>query len=169
MRNYIHHTLLIFLIIGFTHCRSQQKAMKLETKIPFIIESAFAQAWTGGQPDSGSGINVHITIQELDKAKIDLKYFYFREQKTILEESANNDRLYIARFIKLATKDMVLHNDSIKEAGNEPPQLQPDFPFTLGENEGVISYIEDGIVKYHKLENIVEKFPNHYPFAPQNK
>ncbi|MEM6684908.1 MAG: hypothetical protein AAF617_03845 [Bacteroidota bacterium] len=142
--------------------------MKLEENIPFIIKSAFSQAWTGGQPDSGSGINVHITIQELNKAKIELKYFYFRAQKTILEENThNNDGLYIARFIKLATKDVILHKDSQKEAANEPPQL--NFPFDLQKNEGVISYLEEGKLTYYKLENIVEKFPNHYPNMPQNK
>jgi len=144
--------------------------MKLQEKIPFTIVSSYSKAWTGGQPDSGSGINVHITIQNLDTEKIELKDFYFRGQKTTLEDNTQQTNgLYIARYIKPATKDIVMHKDPKKEAGNEPPQLKEKLPFVLKNNEGIISYVEAGTLKYYKLENIVEKFPNHYPITPQNK
>ncbi|WP_108115333.1 hypothetical protein [Kordia periserrulae] len=144
--------------------------MKLQEKAPFTIVSAFAQPWTGGQPDSGSGINVQMTIQNLNKKDIQLLDFYFRGNQTKLEDiSTNNNGLYIARYLKQAEKEVVLHKDSQKEAQNEPPTLQPTLPFQLKDNEGVISYIENGIIKYYKLENILEKFPNFYPSAPQHK
>ncbi|WP_114901998.1 hypothetical protein [Kordia sp. SMS9] len=144
--------------------------MKLQENTPFTIEAAFSQVWTGGQPDSGSGINVHITIQNPNNKEIELQHFYFRGKKTTLEDNTKRTKgLYIARFIKLAEKEIILHNDPKKEAQNEPPKLQAKFPFTLKDNEGVLSYEENGTLKYVKLKNIEEKLPNYYPSAPQNK
>lgn len=162
---------IIILYLCFTSCSSQQQTpMKLQEKAPFTIISVFAQPWTGGQPDSGSGINVQMTIQNLNKKNIQLLDFYFRGKQTKLEDiSTNNNGLYIARYLKEAEKEVVLHNNSQKEAQNQPPTLQPTLPFKLKDNEGVISYIENGTIKYYKLKNIVEKFPNFYPSAPQNK
>ncbi len=144
--------------------------MKLQEKTPFTIATTFSEAWTGGQPDSGSGINVLITIQNINEKEITLQHFYFRGQKTTFEDNTKRTKgLYIARFIKPAVKEIVMHEDPKKEAGNEPPKLQDKFPFTLEKNEGVISYTENGIIKYFKLKNIEEKLPNYYPSAPQNK
>lgn len=144
--------------------------MKLQEKTPFTIESIFSKAWTGGQPDSGGGINVYINIQNLNESEIELKDFYFRGQKIVLEDNtAQTSGLYIARFIKLAEKDIVVHNDQGKEASNEPPKLQPKFLLDLGKNEGILSYEQSGELKYFKLKNIVEKFPNNYPSIQQNK
>ncbi|MEM6718325.1 MAG: hypothetical protein AAF611_03320 [Bacteroidota bacterium] len=144
--------------------------MKLQEKTPFTIASSFSKAWTGGQPGSGSGINVHITIQNLNEQEVKLKDFYFRGKKAVLEDnSMKTNGLYIARFIKPAEKDIVLHSNPKKEAGNEPPQLQEKIPFTLEKDEGILSYEEKGELKYFKLKNIVEKFPNYYPSMKQNK
>jgi len=165
---YTKSILSIVLTISFLSCSSQQTTMKLQEKAPFTIASVFSQAWTGGV--QGGGINVQMTIQNLNKKEIQLKDFYFRGQKTNLEDNTtNNNGLYIAHFIKPVEKEIILHKDQGKEAGNEPPKLQEKLPFTLKNNEGVISYEEAGTLKYFKLENIIEKFPIYYPSVQQNK
>ncbi|WP_298517085.1 hypothetical protein [uncultured Kordia sp.] len=170
MHKYIKNILPILLLIGFTSCSSQQTTMKLQEKPPFTVLSSFSQPWTSGQEGGGGGLNVHMTIQNLNTKKITLKDFYFRGEKTKLEDnSTNNNGLYVARYLKPVEKEIILHNDHKKEAGNEPPKLQPKFPGELKNNEGIISYEEDGKLKYYKLENIIYRFPIYYPSAPPNK
>ena len=144
--------------------------MTLQKSIPFNIVSVFAQPWTAGQKGGGSGINVQMTIQNINQKEITLKDFYFRRKKTAIEDiSTNNNGLHVARFINSEEKEVVMHHAHEKEAGNEPPKLYKKNPFMLEKNEGVISYTENGKLKYFKIENIIEKFPNYYPSAPQNK
>ncbi|MBC8755295.1 hypothetical protein H2O64_11460 [Kordia sp. YSTF-M3] len=169
MNKHLKKILFILLLIGFTNCSTSQK-IALQEKIPFKIVSAFAQEWTAGQKEGGSGLNVHITIQNLNKDSITLNDFYFRGRKTTLEDaSTNNNGLYVAHFINSPEKDIILHKDHKHEAGNEPPHLKGKFPFTLENDEGVISYTENGTLKYYKVKNIVDKFPVYYPSAPENK
>lgn len=164
------HILFIFSLIGFTNCSSQQTTMKLQEKAPFTVVDSFSQQWTAGQEGGGGGLNVHITIKKLNKKEITLKDFYFRGKKTSLEDnSTNNNGLYVARYLKPVEKEVILHKDHKKEAGNEPPELQPKLSQKLLPNEGIISYEEGGKLKYFKLENITYRFPIYYPSAPQNK
>ncbi|QHI37416.1 hypothetical protein IMCC3317_27950 [Kordia antarctica] len=168
----IKKILPILLIIGFINCSSSQKTMTMQEEVPFKTESVFAQVWTAGQENGGSGINVQMTITNLDTETIVLKDFYFRGRKTTLQDaSTNNNGLFVAYFINSTKteKEIMLHENHKKEAGNEPPHLEEKFPFTLENNEGVISYTENGTLKYHKVKNIIEKFPIHYPSAPENK
>ncbi len=144
--------------------------MKMQEKVSFTITNPFAQAWTGGQEEAGTGLNVQFTIQNLNKKEIVLKEFFFRGRKTTIEDIAtDNNGLYIARFVNTVEKDIVLHKNHKKEAGNEPPKVQQDFPFTLANDEAVISYEENGTLNYYKLKNIVDKFPLYYPSAPPNR
>ena len=104
------------------------------------------------------------------KETVILKDFYFRGMKTSLEDvSTKNNGLYVANFINPTEKEIILHKNHKKEAGNEPPQLTKNFPFKLENNEGVVSYTENGTLKHYKVKNIIEKFPIHYPSAPENK
>jgi hypothetical protein len=171
MIKYFKKILPILILIGFTNCSTSQK-IALQEKTPFNIVSVFSQKWTAGQENGGSGMNVHVTIQNIDGATYELKDFYFRGRKTILEDaSTNNNGLYVAYFINptKTEKEIILHKDHKKEAGNEPPHLEGKFPFILENDEGIISYTENGKLKYHKLKNIVNKFPVFYPSAPKNK
>jgi len=168
MNKLIKKLLFILILIGFTNCSTSQK-IDLQEKTSFNISSVFAQAWTAGQKDGGSGINVQMTIQNLNK-NIVLKDFYFRGRKTRLEDiSTNNNGLYIARYINAGEKEIVLHENQKKEAQNQPPNLKSDVPFILENDEGVLSYTENETLKHYKIKNIAEKFPIQYPSAPENK
>lgn len=171
MSKHIKKIVPILILIGFTNCSTSQK-IDLQEKSPFNIVAAFAQEWTAGQKDGGSGTNVQITVQNVDSATYEFKDFYFRGSKTTLQDaSTKNNGLYVAYFINpiKIEKEIILHKDHKKEAGNEPPHLQENFPFILENDEGVISYTENGNLKYYKLKNIVEKFPIYYPSALENK
>jgi len=113
-----------------------------------------------------------MTIQDVNKKTIVLKAFFYRGKTVALKDiSTNNNGLYVAAFVNLiqTKKPTILHEDHKKEAGNEPPQLQEKIPFELKNNEGVISYTENGKLKYYKVESIIEKIPIYYPSAPENK
>jgi len=165
----IKKILPILLMMGFTNCSTSQKAMKLQEKTPFTIEGVFIQEWTSGKRNDESGFRIQMTIKNLNKKDVQLKDVYFRERKTVVEDhSTNNNGLYIANFVNPATKEIVLHKDTKKEAANEPPKLQEKISFILENDEIVISYSENGKLKYHKIKGII-KFPIYYQTAPGNK
>ena len=67
-----------------------------------------------------------------------------------------------------------MHADPTKEIGNQPPSLQKsepaDFPFELGKDEAVISYLENGKKKkfFYKIKEVKEMLPLVYPSRPKN-
>ena len=170
MIKHIKKILPILLIIGFTNCSTSQKAMKLQEKTPFTIEGVFIQEWTSAHGKGSSGLSVQMTIKNLNKKTVQLKEFFVAERKTTIEDnSTNNNGLHVAHFTNPETKETILHNDHEKEAGNEPPKLQEKIPFTLANDEAVISYTENGTLNYHKIKGIIYKFPIFYQGTPGNK
>ena len=68
--------------------------------------------------------------------------------------------------LKQPNKDIIMTNQENGEYGNSIPNRARDFPFTLNNDECVISYIDAGKTKYIKLNNIVEKQGEYSPSAP---
>ena len=58
--------------------------------------------------------------------------------------------------------DLVIDVDTKKEINNKPPN-QEKIPFELKEDEAVISYKEDGELKYFKIEKIRKTKSDFYP------
>ena len=69
--------------------------------------------------------------------------------------------------------DIVMHADSLREVGNQPPYALPsakDFPFDLRPDEAVLSYWEGSSEKryYHKITGVLEKGGRIYPERTKN-
>ena len=68
--------------------------------------------------------------------------------------------------------DIVMHSDPKKEVGNQPPRLRTEeektFPFELNADEAVLSYLENGKVKYVKISGVKDKPARIYPGRPKN-
>ena len=134
----------------FVQCSSAQK---LEQDAPFKTSKAYYQKWIAGRQGGGSGINVFIPVTT-PLVSVKLDSLYFRGQKVILQLEPSNGSLFTGRIITENNQ-----RDGFKASTTE-------MPFELNDNQAVISYIENGITKYFKIDNIVEKQMQQYPSAP---
>ena len=62
-----------------------------------------------------------------------------------------------------------MSSDPKAEYGNKVPELPKKTPFNLEDNECVISYKQDHVLKYYKISNIIKKERRLYPSAKPNK
>ncbi|NJB37112.1 hypothetical protein [Croceivirga sp. JEA036] len=147
-------TILLFSLTG---CKSQQD---LVTNPPFTTGTVTCQSWVGGRAESGSGIKLVIPVEVSDKSKVDFKKAYFREKSADLKwQKVNGVASVVANFVTISAPkpDIIMHADPKKEVGNTPPLPKEKLPFELEENECVLSYLENGKLKYVKLEGIKEQ------------
>ena len=168
MKNTVY--ILLSLIMGLSGCSSQKK---LETSTPFVLGPAICQEWYAGKEESGSGQVLKITINEMSSEEVNLQNVYFRgAMSKVNMEMEDKGMMAVARFKKEGKKDMVMHADSTKEVGNQPPKLRSkeemEFPFELKRDEAVLSYLEDDKVKYVKIIGVVEKPARILPSRPEN-
>ncbi|WP_196887156.1 hypothetical protein [Aureivirga sp. CE67] len=144
-------------------CKSQKvdSTPKLTTEIPFKIDKATIQKWVGGRPNAG-GTNVKLYLS--DVKDVEFKEIYFRGKKTALK-AFNNDKNrsgtnLVAAFNKERKKDINLSGNSKEEYGNKAKEM---IPFELTAKQAVISYKEDGKLKYYKINSMRELEPIYYP------
>ena len=141
---------ICIVILSASKCNDSDKLVK---ESPFKTGEVLSEAWESGK--TKSGVNLFIPIEESNE--IELDSVYFRGEIVKLEKvQKDNYLVYIGRFKNASVfdKNIVMHSDPKKEAGNSPPQLKNKMPFELKENEAVISFIEDGELKYYKIEDI---------------
>lgn len=120
------------------------------------------QTWVGGRPESGSGINLEISLLPTNNTEIKMQKAYFRDNVAPIKLNTVNGKLIAkAVFVKtnLEKPDIISHSDSSKEVGNQPPKLKEKSPFKIAANECVISYLDGEKTKYFKIESIKEKEP----------
>ncbi len=118
-----------------------------EEQTPFKVKPVSFQEWYAGIKVGGTGINVFIPISDV-KQNVIFKDVYFRNLKAQL---VINEGKYMA----------VLKHPSphytFKKA--EKPA---DYPFTLADDECVISYTENGQQKYYKIVTLNEVAGTYY-------
>ncbi|MUU79029.1 hypothetical protein [Winogradskyella endarachnes] len=119
----------------------------------FKVKTISFQEWYAGIKVGGTGMNVFVPIVNKDE-HIKIDSVYFRNLKAKLVEDSGR---YTA----------VLKNKSpyytFKKA-----EKDPDFPFTLEDNECAISFVENGEVKYIKISDLNEKRGVYYENGPPN-
>ncbi|WP_010516220.1 hypothetical protein [Croceivirga radicis] len=149
------------LIFSLSSCSSQKTFVK---EAPFTTGDVTCQYWAGGRAESGSGTKLKIPVGQLDKEGVAFAQAFFRGKVADLKMVKNSDEMYAeANFSnKMDKPDIVMHADPKKEVGNKPPKLQKENPFELSENECVISYTENGELKYLKIDNVKELKPKMY-------
>ena len=159
---------VVFCLVAaalFIRCSSTQK---LQSKAPLSLGKAYCQDWIAGTQGGGSGINIFIPVVKEVPKGIQLDSVYFRGKGTTLEFIQDENALYVGRFISKFNQkpDMVMSRDPREEYFNEIPQVTAKIPFELKDSECVITYKENNLVKYFKIENISEKATLNYPSAP---
>ena len=138
--------------MSFSQCASTKK---LQDSVPESMDKVYYQSWVAGVKGGGSGINIIVET----KGNIDLEQVYFRGQIADFETKPNS-KLHIGRFV----------TEGNRETSMTQTTENQDFPFDLSKNDCVISYSENGKVKYFKIENLEEKPMETLPMsAPPNK
>jgi len=144
----------VIILLGFSFCSATKGSTKdnQQENHPFKVTKSTFNTWVGGQPGV-KGFNVVITI---DNPDVQLDSVYFRERKTKLKKNTHTTpSMFVGVFTLPNTKhDYVLHENSEKEYGNKPLSL--NIPYSLKNNEAVVSYLFEGTIYYCKIDNIEE-------------
>lgn len=151
------------MFLGLSQCKS---IYQLEDNSDMVFGEAYYQTWVAGIEGGGSGINLFIPVISKPE-EIELDSLYFRGKKSTVEWSKSN--MIIGRFTSIAynKKDLIMTNEPYGEYGNHVPKISENIPFELEENECVLSYIENGQLKFMKISGIEKREPKFYPSAPQ--
>lgn len=159
---------LLLVPLLFTYCSSAQK---LELKSPIAIGKVECQSWIAGVKGGGSGINLFIPVLEEFVETMKLDSAYFRGKVALLKPLNDSSKIYVARFDADFNKkeDILINPDTPLSDKRELTKSNEKIPFDLKASECVISCREGSETKYFKIENIVEKQPEHYPSAPPNR
>ena len=148
-------TFVIALIaITFTtfQCASSKVAPEqYEQQIPFNVKPVSFQEWYSGIKVGTTGLNVFLPITNVNQ-NVTIDSIYFRNLKGKLEKKEGK---YFA----------VLQN-TFKGYTFKKSERPEDFPFTLLDYECVISYIENGVTKYHKVSQLNEVAGTYYENGP---
>ncbi len=157
---------LIALIIVVSSCSSQ----KITNTIgPFEGSyQPYAQSWTGGIPGSGSGVNLFLTLFELDASKVQEVYYKGMVTSTV-ENITDPQPFIVARFQTEFNQqqDINMNLDPSKEYGNKATLKKDDFPFDLEDDEAVVKIASQGKIEYTKIKGIKLTSAMDLPSRPQ--
>ena len=144
---YVLSYFLLFCLC-LTSCTSQKK---LQTETPFKIGESSSQPYVGGREESGSGTELRIPVSLLENSDIELNEVYFRgKQVKAFVNTVDNQNMIVVRI------------------PNNNPESSETLDLKLNTDEAVISYNEDGEMKYAKVNGIKQKQPLIYKGAPKN-
>ena len=147
LMKYVLSYFLLFCLC-LTSCTSQKK---LQTETPFKIGESSSQPYVGGREESGSGTELRIPVSLLNTADIELNEVYFRgKQVKAFVNTVDNQNMIVVRI------------------PNNNPESSETLDLKLNTDEAVISYNEDGEMKYAKVNGIKQKQPLIYKGAPKN-
>lgn len=152
---------------SFSQCSSAQK---LEQKSPLDFSDVYFQKKAQAVRDLESSYTLFIPIKGENNKNIQLDSVYFKEKSAKIMLSSQNQNLYYARFITKPayTEDVILSSDMKEEYKNKLTLQKTKIPFELLPNQCVVSYLQNGEVKYYKISNIKEKRLKDVPMAPRN-
>ena len=143
-------SLMLIVMTSFSQCASSKK---LQEKSPGMIGEVYFENWVAGVQGGGAGTNIVIPVSG---PQIALDSVYFRgevaklEQGGILPKPAKG-HYYIGRFYSKFNQDDGTTLYPPKEDTSQNSEEAKPIPFKLEENECVISYFENDVIKYYKI------------------
>lgn len=159
--------IMLFLTTSVTQCSSAQK---LEQKAPLAFGEVYFQKRAQAVRDLKSMFTLYIPIKGKSN-NIELDSVYFKGRSAKLMVSPQNEKIYYAHFItkQAYTEDIILSSDVKDEHQNKLPIRKTKIPFDLLPNQCVVSYIQEGEIKFYNISNIKEKRLTEVPMEPRNK
>lgn len=163
--------LLITLFVsslGFMSCSSQKS---LQTNPPFDVERPTVQYWSGGREESGTGMRFEARWNPRDPSAVRMDSLFFRGRILKLEVKDTETGFLLVgsqTTSGISKPDYIMHADSTKEVGNQPPRPLPplkSFPFDLKPDEAVLSYFvgDETEKQYTRISGVREKQSKNYP------
>ncbi len=144
-KNIITFLFMLFIMASFYQCSSSKR---LQKNLPFKIGETYYQ-------ESGSHINIFITMKS-NPQNILLDSVYFQGKQTKLEYN-NNMFIGVFKTVPIKKQDIIMSNEPYAEYGNEVPELPEQSSIRLEDNECIVSYKDDDIMKYFKIEDVTQK------------
>ncbi len=142
------NTYFLLFCLCLTSCTSQKK---LQTEPSFDIGKASCQEYVSGREESGSGTELRIPVTLIENSDIQMNHVYFRgKQVDAIVNTVNGENVIVVRIPNTASKS---------------PEA---IDLNLGKDEAVVSYSENGKLKYAKVSDIKQKQPQIYKGAPKN-
>ncbi|MFC4633727.1 hypothetical protein ACFO3O_07400 [Dokdonia ponticola] len=138
----------IVSVIILISCGGQKKPM-FEKEGTLTFQKATYSKWVAGVKGGGAGYTVNLQLDPKDK-HIQLDSLYFEKYSTSLV--GNGAGLYSGFIDNGQNKEILMpvygEEQKVKEVPS-PENIQTLFELTG--NEAVVSYTQDGIIKYYKL------------------
>ena len=156
--------ILGIIFLSTFNCKSTQDMLQqFQTTAPIQIIDLYYNAWIAGIEDAGAGINVFLPTTGISRITIDS--LHFRGEKTAVE---TRDKLIIGRFRHSTNpkKDIIMSSNPQDEYNNKRVLKRDTSPFSLTQNECVISYRVKDKRLYYKLSNLKKGEAIAYPSAP---
>lgn len=133
-------------------CAAQEAVTTtFEEQAPFKVKPVSFQEWYAGIEVGGTGLNVFMPISDV-KENIIFNEVYFRNLK--------------GKLIKKEDEYMAVLKHPSPHYTFKKPEKPADYPFTLTDNECVLSYTENGQTKYYKITTLNEFAGTYYENGP---
>jgi len=147
------YAILFALTLSLVYqCGSSKVAtVNFEDQPPFTIKPIVFQEWYAGIKVGGTGINLFVPISDVESGVV-FEEVYFRNLK--------------GKLVKKENKHIAVLNNPSRHYTFKVADKPEDYPFNLSDNECVISYIENGITKYHKISVFNEVAGTYYENGP---
>ena len=155
------------MLFSFSNCgnaKMSDSQPPLVENPPFVLGEVFYQDWVAGTKEGGSGTRVHITVASFTE-NVQVSDIYFKDKKAKAQNSPHYPRQYVGNFMNATNRDVIMDSNPTLEAQNTPPAKSP---FALNENDAVLSYVQNGTLKYYKISNMKQKPILAYPQSNPN-
>lgn len=149
MRPTLKPMVIALIVLTVFSCKPSQYTFQKDA--PLNLTRAYFNNWTTGVKIGSVGVNVYFA-NLIPEKNITIDSVYFRKMKGKLKEGKG---LYTSRLTKRLTN---AEDNALTTTGF--------FPFKLENRECAISYIEDGVTKYYKVNYLDEKEGVYYPDGP---
>tara|TARA_R110002073_G_scaffold123234_2_gene266872 strand:+ start:56769 stop:57248 length:480 start_codon:yes stop_codon:yes gene_type:complete len=143
------------IIVTFIGCNGKKKnQLKIEENATLSFQEAYYQDRVSGVKGGGSGINIFLVRNESDFEEIEIKGIFFHEKYTTLKTYGSNKH---QGFIKGNANNEDIEEVMVGEEKKKIETIEENFPFDLQANEAVISFLDEGVLKYNKITLVKKK------------
>jgi hypothetical protein len=153
----VFKTILVFIIITINYQCASSKIETIEQQL--TIPQAYFSEWYAGIEVGGTGFNIYFPNLG-SKQPIEIDSVYFRNLKGKLVKG----RAVYSAILKHPTKNY--ENINKTYSYNSKERKTHKIWDNLKPNECVIKYIENDVVKYQKINNVVERIGIYYKDGP---
>lgn len=130
---------------------STPKPYALQLKSSVKLSHAYYYDWTTEIKIGSAGTNIFLANLTAPEG-VTIENVYFKKMKVKLNKGRGMYYAHLVRMLPNSKDNRIMTLD--------------DFPFTLSDQECVVSYVEKGITKYFKISNLKEKEGVHYLHEP---